>query len=57
MKTKKFLYDQELTHSFTKMNGIKIIDSLFKMFCPIQIGRTRPKLAGQIAEQTASRTE
>jgi len=24
MKTKKFLYDQELTHSFTKMNGIKI---------------------------------
>jgi hypothetical protein len=57
MKTKKCLYDQELTHSFTKMNGIKIIDSLFKMFCPIQIGRTRPKLAGQIAEQTASRTE
>jgi hypothetical protein len=57
MKTKKFLYDQELTHSFTKMNGITIIDSLFKMFCPIQIGRTQPKLAGQIAEQTASRTE
>jgi hypothetical protein len=27
------------------------------MFCPIQHGRTRPKLAGQIAEQTASRTE
>jgi hypothetical protein len=40
-----------------KMNGIKKIDSFTKMFCPIQIGRTRPKLAGQIAEQTASRTE
>jgi hypothetical protein len=34
MKTKKFLYDKELTHSFTKMNGIKIIDSFAKMFCP-----------------------
>ena len=40
-----------------KMNGIKIIDSFAKMFCPIQIGRTRPKQAGQIAEQTAIRTE
>jgi hypothetical protein len=27
------------------------------MFCPIQNGRMWPKLAGQIAEQTASRTE
>ena len=33
MKTKKFLYDQELTHSLTKMNGIKIIDSFAKLFC------------------------
>jgi hypothetical protein len=39
------------------MNGIKIIDSIAKMFCPTQIGRMRPKLAGQKAEQTASRTE
>jgi hypothetical protein len=40
-----------------KMNGIKKIDAFTKMFCPIQIGRTWPKAAGQIAEQTASRTE
>jgi hypothetical protein len=33
MKTKKFLYDQELTHSLTKMNGKKIIDSFAKLFC------------------------
>jgi len=57
MKTKKFLYDQELTHSLTKMNGIKIIDYLPNCSATIQIGRTRPKLAGQIAEQTTSRTE
>jgi len=57
MKTKKFLYDQELTHSFTKMNGIKKSIHLPNCSAPIQIGRTRPKLAGQIAEQTASRTE
>ena len=50
MKTKKFLYDQELTHSFTKMNGIKIIDSFAKMFCPhtnwqngTKAGRTNSK--------------
>ncbi len=52
----KDLFIQPKVNPFIyKMNGIKIIDSFAKMFCPIQIGRTRPKLAGQIAEQTASR--
>jgi hypothetical protein len=40
-----------------KMNGIKKIDSFTKMFCPYKLAERDQKLAGQIAEQTASRTE
>jgi hypothetical protein len=40
-----------------KMNGIKKINSFTKMFCPYKLAERDQKLAEQIAEQTASRTE
>jgi hypothetical protein len=50
------VYDQKLTHSFTNEWHKKLMHSP-KCSAPYKLAERDQKLAGQIAEQIASRTE